>query len=190
MEIINRQELCLRKHEFFSRILSGGIFIHPTDTIYGIGCDATNTEAVEKLRLIKQRSSMPFSIIAPSKKWIVDNCIVGRIALEWLERLPGPYTLLLRLGNPQAVSPEVNLSGETIGVRIPKHWFSKVVEALDRPMVTTSANISGSNFMTSTDDLDSRIAMKMDFAIYEGEIKGKPSTIVNLINENVRIIER
>ncbi len=190
MEIINRQELCLRKHEFFSKILSGGIFIHPTDTIYGIGCDATNTDAVLKLRAAKQRSSMPFSVIAPSKKWIVDNCIVGENSMEWIEKLPGPYTILLRLSNPAAISPEVNLGSETLGVRIPRHWISKVVEALDRPLVTTSANISGSDFMTSIDNLDSRIALKMDFAIYEGEKKGKPSTIINLINKDVRIIER
>lgn len=190
MEIINRQELCLRRDEFFGRVQKGSVFIHPTDTIYGLGCDATNSVAVKRLREIKHRSSIPFSVIAPSKQWIRNNCIINKVAEEWLDKLPGPYTFLLKLSNPLAVSEEVNLGSETLGVRIPRHWFSKVVEALGVPVVTTSANISGNNFMTSIDNLDSRIALRMDFAIYEGEKRGKPSTIVNLVEEYVKVIER
>ncbi|MBI2133982.1 Sua5/YciO/YrdC/YwlC family protein [Candidatus Woesearchaeota archaeon] len=190
MEIINRQEISLRKHEFFERIMNGSIFIHPTDTIYGLGCTATNDDAVIKLRKLKQRASMPFSVIAPSKKWIMENCIVSKKGEGWLRELPGPFTLLLKLSNPMAVSNEVNLSSDTLGVRLPRHWFGKVVEAVGVPVVTTSANVSGADFMTSIDDLDSRIALGVDFAVYEGEKKGKPSTIINLINEDVKIIER
>ena len=70
------------------------IFIYPTDTIYGLGCDATNEKLVKELREIKNRDDKPLSVIAPSVKWIFDNFDVG---LELLEKyLPGPYTLLLK----------------------------------------------------------------------------------------------
>lgn len=190
MEVIARQELALRKEEYFEKILSGAVFIHPTDTIYGIGCDATNTEAVKRIREIKQRISMPFSVIAPSKKWIYDNCIVSKSASKWIEKLPGPYTLVLQLASADAVSTEVNLGLDTLGVRIPRHWFSKAVEQLCVPVVTTSANISGQDFMTTMDSLDSRIAAKLDFAVYEGEKRGRPSTIVKLLEDDVEILER
>ncbi|MBI3034404.1 threonylcarbamoyl-AMP synthase [Candidatus Woesearchaeota archaeon] len=190
MDVINRQELALGKDKYFGMVLNGGIFIHPTDTIYGLGCDATNSAAVEKLRVVKQRSSMPFSVIAPSKKWIYDNCIVSADAVKWVERLPGPYTLILKLSNFNAVSKEVNLGSDTLGIRIPRHWFSKVVEEIGIPVVTTSANVSGQDFMTSIENVDSRIASRLDFAIYEGEKKGKPSAIVKLAEEKIEIIER
>ena len=190
MDVINRQELALDKEKYFGMVFKGGIFIHPTDTIYGLGCDATNPAAVEKLRVVKQRSSMPFSVIAPSKKWIYDNCVVAGDAVKWVELLPGPYTLILKLSNLNAISKEVNLGSETLGIRIPRHWFSKVVEELGVPVVTTSANVSGQDFMTSIDNVDRRIAARLDFAIYEGEKKGKPSTIVKLTEEVIEVIER
>ena len=69
------------------------VFIYPTDTIYGIGCDATNDKLVEKIREIKQRENKPFSIIAPSVQWILDNFNVNVRLID--KYLPGPYTLLL-----------------------------------------------------------------------------------------------
>ncbi len=190
MDIINRQELVLQKEDYFDKINSGSVFIHPTDTIYGLGCDATNFSAVMLLRELKQRTTMPFSVIAPSIKWIRENCETEAIYDEWISKLPGPYTLVLKLKNKRAIAGNVNCGLPTLGVRIPKHWFSKVVEELDKPVVTTSANISGENFMTHLEELDSRISSKLEFAIYEGPKKGKPSTLVKLIDGKAEIIER
>ncbi|UCG94990.1 MAG: Sua5/YciO/YrdC/YwlC family protein, partial [archaeon] len=75
-------------------VLQGSVFIHPTDTIYGLGCDATRYNSVIRIRQIKQREQKPFSVIAPSKEWILENCVVGEADLT---RLPGPYTLILKL---------------------------------------------------------------------------------------------
>jgi L-threonylcarbamoyladenylate synthase len=188
MGMVTADEFKLKKEKFLKKIEGGEVFIHPTDTIYGIGCDATNDEAVERVRKIKQREEMPFSVIAPSKKWIYDNCDVKSNAFKWIEKLPGPYTLIFKLINKEAVSKHVNCGWGTIGVRIPKHWFSEVIAELGFPVVSTSANIAGEAFMTSIDDLDSKI--RVDFIIYEGEKKGKPSTIINLVEEKEEIIER
>lgn len=186
--MLTADEFKLKREKILKQIENGAVFIYPTDTIYGIGCDATNGEAVERIRKIKQREEMPFSVIAPSKKWIYDNCEVGSGAVKWINKLPGPYTLIFKLTNKEAVSKHVNCGWDTLGVRIPKHWCSEVAAELNLPIVSTSANISKEPFMTSIDDLDQRI--KVDFILYEGEKKGKPSTIINLAGNNEEIIER
>ena len=169
-------------------ILDGKIFIYPTDTIYGIGCDATNKEAVEKIRSIKQRKENPFSVIAPSKEWIDENFVIYKNVKEWIKRLPGPYTLVLKLKN-QCVAENVAPGLNTLGIRIPDHWFSNFVNEIDIPIVTTSANKSGNDPMVSLDDLDSEIKSMIDFIVYEGEKIGVTSKIIDLTDEE-KVIER
>ena len=181
MEILIKEELGKRYEEIIERIKSGVVFIHPTDTIYGISCDATNKRAVKKVRLIKQRPSAPFSIWAPSKKWIKDNCIVDE---KWLKYLPGPYTLIVKL--KEKVIADNITNTEYVGVRIPDHWFSVVVKDLNHPIITTSANRTGEPFMISLETLDKDVEMGVDFMIYEGEKKGKPSTIIDTEKEEFK----
>jgi L-threonylcarbamoyladenylate synthase len=164
------------------------IFIYPTDTIYGIGCNATDNEAVGKIREAKQRIENPFSVIAPSKGWIDENCIVNDNARDWIKRLPGPYTLILKMKN-KCVAENVAPETDTLGIRIPDHWFSSFTAEIGIPIVTTSANKAGEDFMTSLDNLDPEIKSKVDFIIFEGEKKGKPSKIIDLTDEE-KVIER
>ena len=186
MEIINKEEFEANGEKVLD-ILKTGIFIYPTDTIYGIGCDATNKKLVEKIRQIKQRPETPFSVISPSANWIFENCVVSANAKEWIGKLPGAYTLILKLKNKSTIAENVSKK-ESVGVRIPAHWFSKVVEGLGVPIVTTSVNLSGEKFMTLIEDLDENIKKKVDLIIYEGEKKGTPSEIIDLTgNEAVRI---
>ncbi|MEM4263796.1 MAG: L-threonylcarbamoyladenylate synthase [Candidatus Woesearchaeota archaeon] len=181
MRIINKDDYNTNKSKILKQIDEGAVFIHPTDTIYGIGCDATNEEAVKRIRDTKQRKDLPFNVIAPSRDWVRANCIVDKEAEDWLAKLPGPYTIILKLKNPNAVAKSVNPTGDnTIGIRRPDHWISEITNELNKPIITTSANITGKNFMTSLDDLDINVKKKMDFIIYEGEKKGRPSTIVDL----------
>ena len=181
MTTVNKDEYHVNKHRILSQIHDGAVFIHPTDTIYGIGCDATNEEAVAKVRDAKERKDLPFNIIAPSRTWVREHCEVDQEAEEWLAKLPGPYTIILKLKNPNAVAKNINPNNDgTIGIRRPDHWISDITNDLDKPIVTTSANITGKSFMTSIDNLDANIKKKMNFIIYEGEKNGRPSTIVDL----------
>lgn len=166
------------------------IFIHPTDTIYGIGCNAEDDKAVDRVRQIKDRYTRPFSVIAPSKQWILDNCEVKDEDQEYINKLPGPYTIVLNLKNKKCISPLVNNNLDTIGVRIPEHWFSACAATLGKPLITTSANKMGEDFMTSIDDLDSRIKSKVDFIVYEGEKTCRPSKVFDLTKEDIEVIQR
>jgi len=189
MNVLNKDEF-LNKGLVMPRRLREQVFIYPTDTIYGIGCDATNDLMVDKVRDIKDRFDMPFSVIAPSLKWIKDNCEVNDKAKEWMEKLPGPYTLIMKLKNKSAVSESVTLGKETIGVRMPDNWFMDVVKQMKIPIVTTSANVTGEDFMTCVDDMSKEIGNKVDIIIHDGVLQGRPSTLVFLHKDNIELKTR
>ncbi len=169
----------------FEKKLKEGIFVIPTDTVYGISCNARSPKLVQELRKIK-KTKQPFSVIAPSKKWIHENCVVTKDAKKWLAKFPGPYTLVLKLKNKRAVTKSVyNNENNTLGVRIPDHWISKIASKLKIPLVTTLANVSGGEYMESLDNLDKRIKDNVDLIISVGKKHGHLSTIINLVEKEV-----
>jgi tRNA threonylcarbamoyl adenosine modification protein (Sua5/YciO/YrdC/YwlC family) len=186
MEILNKDELRLKKEIIKARILKGEVFIHPTDTIYGIGCSIINPEAVQKVREIKQRDKRkPFSVIMPSIEKIRECCKANDEAEEWFKKLPGPYTLLLPIKENTCIPENVNAGRDSIGVRVPDHWIYEFVKELGVPIITASANIRGQDYMTSLEDLDPRVKNKVDFIIYEGEKTGQPSTLINIAKVDI-----
>jgi len=189
MRILSFEEFNLERQSIIDELFKGAVFIYPTDTIYGIGCNAAISSAVKKIRKLKSRASNPFSVIAPSFDWIYENCIVTKEAEEWLKKLPGPYTLILKLKNSNCVAKETASGLKTLGIRIPNHWIRDVVAEADVPVVTTSVNKSNEDYMTSLEDLEPAIKGSVDFIIYEGKKEGKPSKIIDL-TDNVKIIER
>ena len=190
MKIIKFEGFKLSKSEILKIMRSGDIFIYPTDTIYGVGCDATNSDSVSLIRRIKNRDEKPFSVIAPSKDWILENCIVDEKCKKWLDKLPGPYTLVLNLKNRKCIAGECNNFGDSLGVRIPDHWIKDFVSELGRPIVTTSVNVSGMKNMFSLNDIDESVESRIDFCLYEGEKDGNASTVVILTGDKEKVIER
>lgn len=156
-------------------IISGKIFIYPTDTIYGIGCNALNEESVKKIKELKGRDKdKPLSIIAPSKEWIIENTKTER---EFIDKyLPGPYTLIVEKKDPDFLK-EASPS-ETIGVRIPNHSFTLLIKQAEVPFITTSVNLSGEKPITSIKEIDQNILDKVDSIVDDGILSGNPSTII------------
>jgi len=190
MDILTKDEFHLKFEDLRLDMEDGCLFIHPTDTIYGIGCDATVKEAVKRIRDLKNRGESPFSIIAPGKDWIMKNCIIPSGAEKWIDKLPGPYTLIFELKKKECIAANVNFDLETLGVRMPNHWISEFVKKYDKPIVTTSANKSGENFMTCLENLDNDIKSNVDFIIYEDEKHGRPSKIIDLSVEGAVVHRR
>lgn len=174
----------------YELVIKKSVFIVPTDTIYGLSCNALHSETVKRLRKIKKQKSRPLSVIAPSKQWIKKNCVIDSDAEKWLNKLPGPYTLILPLKNKSAVAKEVYLDSDSLGVRMPDHWVSNFANKLNVPLITTSANIAGTNFMTCLNDLDDYLEKQVDFIVDEGVCKGRPSTLVHLKDDSEKIIKR
>lgn len=190
METLTKSEVEYRREELMKRMAEGEVFIHPTDTIYGLGCNALDEKAIKSIRNLKERPETPFSVWAPSKEWIRENCELGEEGEEWLDKLPGPYTLILKLKNKKAISSLVNPGNGTVGVRIPNHWFNSVIEEMGMPIVTTSANRVGQPFMTSIENIDPEVGKGVRFVVYEGEKKGRPSQIVDLAHGKTRTKDR
>ena len=166
---------------------NGDILVYPTDTIYGIGCDATNSKLVRKIRELKKRENKPFSVIAPSKKWIYDNCVLTGEGRSWMKKLPGPYTLVLKM-KKKCVSEEV--AKEKIGVRIPANEFTKKVRSFGKPFVTTSVNISGEPSLKNPNKLKNSISKGVDYLVDAGTIQGKPSIVVDLSSGKAIILRK
>lgn len=161
--------------DFVDDILHGAIFIYPTDTIYGLGCDATNEESVSMIKELKYRDkNKPMSVIAPSVDWIKENCeVTGEVIKKYL---PGPYTLILKKKNPEFLKSVA--SEGTLGVRIPDSEFTKLVQKAKVPFITTSVNFAGEPFAVKISDIDHKIIDAVDIVIGVGKLDGRPSTLV------------
>ncbi len=164
------------------------ILVYPTDTVYGIGCNAEKEALVEKIFSMKGRDrKKPMSIIAPNKEWILEHCIISPEILD--KYLPGKYTLLVKKKDPKFLH-FVTAGSDTIGIRIPAHRFSKLVEKAAVPFITTSANISGGQAAKSISEVPKEVLDSADIVIDGGELTGIPSTIVDCRSEQEVIIER
>lgn len=162
------------------KILQGKIFIYPTDTLYGLGCNALDKKAVEKIREIKKQANKPFSVIAPSFAWINENLIVD---INLKKYLPGSYTIILKKKNPDFLSW---VSQDSLGIRIPKHEFCFKLQKLGIPVITTSVNFSSQPSSLSLEDIPKEIINKVDFIIENNDrMSLKPSTLI-LNNKEIK----
>jgi len=185
MDVITKKQLFESSNLFLNKLKKGSLFIYPTDTIYGIGCDATNESSVELVRMIKERFETPFSVIVPSKEWILRNCEVDQ---KFLDLLPGPVTLIVKLKDDSSIAPSVVKGLKTLGVRLPDHWVSDFVRDFGKPVVTTSVNKHGLSFMNCLEEMDLDLKGDVDFFVDEGLVHGRPSKIIDTLTNDV--IER
>ncbi len=181
MEVLTKAEVQKRYDEIVQKITQGVIFIHPSDTIYGLSCSAQDSKAVDKVRKLKEQFHQPMSIWVPSLDWVKENCVLTKEGEEALKKLPGPYTLVMKLKHTKSIAANVMLGKDTIGIRLPDHWFGKVVAKAGIPIITTSANKTGQKFMTSLQDLNKEIEEAVEFMVYEGPKEAHPSKIINTV---------
>lgn len=164
-----------KEKKIIDLIKSGAIFIYPTDTIYGLGCNALLPKSIQKIKQIKSRDKdKPLSIIAPSKEWILENTFASKELID--KYLPGPFTLILKKKDPAFLS-YVSQS-ETIGIRIPLQDFTNIIQKAGVPFITTSVNHSGEKFATSVEEIKKEIIDCVDVVINIGLLNGNPSTII------------
>jgi L-threonylcarbamoyladenylate synthase len=163
---------------------SGGIIVYPTDTVYGIGGDATSEEVVKKIHEIKGTSSdKPLSVMVGDFGTIDYYCDTGLWEDIILKKyLPGPYTFLMKRRRPLAASKTGKL-----GIRLPDSTFCQLLcQKFGKPIITTSANISGKNPPDTLQEVEKSIIDTADVAIDGGQTKyGGASVIVDLVERKL-----
>jgi L-threonylcarbamoyladenylate synthase len=175
------------------RILKeGGVIAFPTDTVYGLGADASNSGAVERIYEIKNRPNnqpLPLLIADTSQLTAMAGEIPG-IAWFLAERFwPGGLTLVL----PKADSLPAYLAlGRSIALRVPNHTVClSLIQHLGNPIIGTSANISGQPPALTADEVQQQLGEKIDFIINGGKCPGgKESTIVDVNSQELVILRR
>jgi L-threonylcarbamoyladenylate synthase len=137
----------------------GGTILYPTDTIWGIGCDARNRDAVERLYAIKERDhSKSMLVLVESGKWKVESA----------ER-PTTYILprvrwQVMLG--EGIADNLPAVDGSLGIRMPNHFFcQEVIRRLGAPLVSTSANLSGRPSPATYDDIDDELKRRVDYCV-------------------------
>jgi len=179
--------------EIIPVLRSGGIILYPTDTIWGLGCDATNVEAVTKLMALKKRNDSRGFIILVDLPARIPSYVVDIPEMAWdlIELSDKPLTIVFDKG--KNLAPSVYGEKGTIAIRVTRSKFcQQLISMFGRPIVSTSANICGSPFPKNFDAISPEIVSRVDYVVpgnFDTESTGKPSSIIALGKGNqVRII--
>ena len=172
----------------------GGVILYPTDTVWGIGCDATNAEAVKRVSEIKQRDDSKALICLVDSDARLQRYVrnVPDVAWQLIDCVEKPTTLIL----DGAVNLAPNLIAEdgSIGIRITKEDFShELCFRFQKAIVSTSANISGEPAAQNYRDIDPRILEKVDYVCWtrrQEHQPHQPSSIIKLSADGQVVIIR
>ena len=163
--------------------------LYPTDTVWGIGCDATNEEAVQKIYQIKSREESKSLIILVDSFEMLQTYVpeVSAKIREILDETKKPTTLIYN--NPRGLARNTIAADNTIAIRIPKDEFClEVIKKYGKPIVSTSANISGEPTPKCYSEISPAILDTVDYIVNlrQDEIASKSSTILR-VNEHDEI---
>ena len=165
---------------------AGGVILYPTDTVWGIGCDATNTAAVEKIYAIKKRDDHKALMTLVANLAMLERTVDGipDVAYELIECSEHPLTVVYDRG--RGVSPRLMGDDGTLGVRMTREAVSaEICKRLARPLVSTSANVSGEPSANCFDEISPEILNAVDYVCTSRREEGpdphrKPSTVMRL----------
>lgn len=189
MEAINQEV-----HNAFEVIKNGGIILYPTDTVWGIGCDASNPEAIAKIYALKRRAETQSMICLVNGDRMLHQIFreIPEVAWQILDFAEKPTTLIL--DEPKNVAPNVIGADNTLGIRVVKEPFCyKLMERMKKPLVSTSANISGEPTPKSFKEISPEIVAGVDYVVnlQHDKISGTPSTIIKLTKDaQVKVIRK
>ena len=169
---------------------SGGLVITPTDTVYGVMGDALNDDVIKKVFEVKKRPySKPLILLMDSiemvRKYVSDISDIEEYVMKnfW----PGLVTIILNKNDK--VSNLITGGQNTVAIRIPdNHDLLEVIRRLDRPVISSSANITGSEVITSVSMIEDELRDKIDYIEDGGEIVSLSSTIIEFIDNELVVL--
>lgn len=173
----------------------GGIILYPTDTVWGIGCDARNEQAVKRIYTLKKRAFSKSMIVLVYNDFQLEQIIteVPELAWELIDQTNKPLTLVL--DRPRNIAKNLIAKDNSLGVRIVRDGFCKrLIRELNAPLVSTSANLSSEPTPAVFTEIPSYILDGVDYIVnlHQNErIRGKSSTVIRLKNNGeVKILRK
>lgn len=172
----------------------GGLILYPTDTVWGIGCDATNPQAVKKVFKLKNRNDKKSLICLVSDFKMLNEYVedVPEVAYDILKYAEKPTTIIY--DDPIRIAENLIAEDNSLAIRVTKDVFcKKLIQKLRKPLVSTSANISGSKTPQSYAEIDPLILNGVDYIVnlQRSKKSGKPSAIIKLKNDgSVTVIRK
>ena len=170
---------------------SGGVIAFATDTVYGLACDALNDDAVKKLYELKNRKlSNPIAIF-------VENLEIAHRFVKFDDKsmkiaknfMPGALTLVLEKKEGNKISDLLNKNDSYIGLRIPNHQFSlELLRNFKGVLAVTSANLSNQISSTNISQIKEYFQDNLDLIIDGGELSNKASTVIKIVDDEVKIL--
>lgn len=172
-------------------IAKGGLVAYPTDTVYGLGCDPFNPDAVSRLIGAKAERNKPLPVLVAGIEAADEIAVVTEVAARLAQRFwPGPLTIVLR---KRENLPRIVTAGEdTVGVRAPDHAVAAaLIQRSGNALIGTSANITGQKSCASGEEVLRQLENRIDAILVGGEKpSGKESTIVRLERKSFTILRR
>lgn len=181
-------------HNAFEIIKEGGIILYPTDTVWGIGCDATNEEAIKKIYALKKREESKSMIVLVNGERMMHQVFneIPEVAWQILDFAEKPTTLIL--DKPKNVAKNIIAEDNSLAVRMVTEPFCfKLMERMKRPLVSTSANVSGMFTPKSFKEITPEILKGVDYVVnlHHEKICSNPSTIIKLtLDSQVKVIRK
>ncbi|NQU53130.1 MAG: threonylcarbamoyl-AMP synthase [Bacteroidetes bacterium] len=163
---------------------SGGVILYPTDTIWGIGCDATNPEAVQRIYDIKHREDSKSMLVLMKNAALLERYVddVPEVAWDLVEISTTPLTVIYQ--NAKNLAPNLIAKDGSIGIRFTKEKFTcNLLQRLRKPLVSTSANISGEKSAAIFDEISDEIKSQVDYIVeyrQNDTTVAQPSSIIKL----------
>lgn len=177
---VDREDL----NQALETLKNGGLILYPTDTIWGIGCDATNPDAIEKVFALKGRDKNKSMIVLLHS----DNQLAGyvhdipEVAYELIEATDRPLTIVY--SRAKNLAPNAMAEDGSIGIRVVNHPFcQQLLQRFRKPIISTSANLSGTPSATNFEEISEEIIKGVDYVVKFGQqdtSKGHPSIIMKL----------
>ena len=172
-----------------NKIIDGGIGVIPTDTVYGLVCDALNIDSVDKIYKLKKRDYNKPLVILISNIEMLKRCVknINELEFDIINRYwPGELTIVFKKSN---YIPDIVAGGtDEIAIRMPNNIeLVELINSIDRPLVATSANVSSKETITNIEMLEDSIKNNIDFIIDGGNINNNASTIIKVIDNKIKV---
>ncbi len=178
-------------NETVKALENGSTILYPTDTVWGLGCDATNEEAVKEIYKIKNREeSKSLIVLVSSLSMLKKYVTVPNVAINLLKKAEKPTTIIYQ--NPTGIANNIiNKEDNTLAIRIAQDEFCEnLIESFGKPIVSTSANVSGNPTPKSFSQIEQSILDDVDYIVnlHQNKVSEKSSTILKIEGEKVIVI--